>query len=235
LEKKAMKKVAVLSICSFLFLLITNAHAALIGSWDFNEGFGNVAHDISGNGNHASGLTSGWIPGKYASGTTSDNIIVQPDPSLLLSSSLSIGAWINMQEFNGLQRRIVEMAPDYGFLFNPPTMYGLEFQKPALGEWFHAAITWDGSMAQFYYNGIPATPVVAQTTIVQHPNLSLYMGYPGYILDEVRIYNHVLTRNEILRDMNFDSTGSAVPEPASLLLLSFGLLGAGLLKRRIKK
>ena len=232
----------ILIALSFLVALnsfiVPKVNAALIGYWNFNEGLGDVANDSSSFGNHASGLESGWVAGKYGYGTTSDNIIVPPDSSLLPYNKLSITAWAKIDEFNGLQRRIAEMEYRYGLLFNPPNIdletpflfninsdnFGFEFQDPEIGEWFHAAVSWDGNVAQFYYNGVPATPVVVNTTINQVGGVPLYLGAQGYTLDEVRIYNNAISRQQVIRDMNFDST--AVPEPATVLLFTSGLAGA---------
>ena len=161
-----------------------------------------------------------------------------PDPSLLPSTNLSITAWAKIDEFNGLQRRIAEMEYRYGLLFNPPNIdletpflfninadnYGFEFQDPEIGEWFHAAVSWDGNIAQFYYNGVPVPPVVVNATIDQTGDVPLRLGAQGYTLDEVRIYNNAISRKQVLRDMNFDS--AAVPEPATMLLFASGLAGA---------
>ena len=226
------------------FLMMPKADASLIGYWNFNEGLGDVANDSSGFGNHATGLESGWVPGKYGYGTNSSTIIVQPDSSLLPSSSLTISAWAKIDEFNGLQRMIAEMEYRYRLLFNPPNVdfetpflfninsdnFGLEFQNPEIGEWFHAAVSWDGSIVQFYYNGVPATPVVVNATIDQVGGVPLYLGAQGYTLDEARIYNTALSRGDVIRDMNFDST--AVPEPSTILLLGAGLLGGIRLRKR---
>lgn len=225
-------------------LMMPKADAALIGYWNFNEGSGDVANDSSGFGNHATGLDSEWVSGKYGYGTNSSSIIVPPDASLLPSTSLTISAWARIDEFNGLQRRIAEMEYRYGLLFNPPNSdletpflfninsdnYGLESQDPEIGEWFHAAVSWDGNIVQFYYNGVPATPVVVNTTINQEGGVPLRMGREGYTLDEVRIYNTALNKNKIIKDMNFDST--AVPEPSTMLLLGAGLLGGIRLRKR---
>lgn len=229
------------------FALWSNVHASLIGYWDFNEGLGDSAFDSSGNNNTASGLDASWVSGKHGYGTNSSNVIVQPDQSLLTASSLSISAWAKIDEFNGLQRRIVEMAPNYGFLFNPQNNdsqtafllslnlqnYSFEYQDIPQGEWFHTAATWDGNVAQYYFNGIPATPVSAQTVINQDGTVPLYMGAEGYTLDEVRIYDNVLSQEEILRDMKFDSTNSVIPEPTTVLLFGAGLAGIWLRRRSV--
>ncbi|HOW35989.1 MAG TPA: PEP-CTERM sorting domain-containing protein [Candidatus Omnitrophota bacterium] len=229
------------------FVIASKANAALIGYWNFNEGLGDVANDSSGFGNDATGLNSSWIAGKHGYGTNSSSIIVQPDASLLPSSSLTISAWARIDEFNGLQRRIAEMEYRYGLLFNPPNIdsqtafylnlnsdnYSFEYQDIPLGEWFHTAVSWDGNIAQYYINGIPVTPVVADAVINQNGGIPLFMGAEGYSLDEVRIYNNALSREEILRDMNFDST--VIPEPTTLFLLGSGILGTLFSRRKLFK
>ena len=213
------------------------AEAALVGYWNFNEGLGDVAHDSSGLGNDGTGLDSNWVAGKYGYGTTSDQITVPYDPALLPATGLTISAWVKIDEMNGLQRRIVEMDYRYGLLFNPldnnsqtpflfainSNNYGLEFQDVAIGEWVHAAVSWDGNMAQFYFNGSPAAPVGVSDSISQVGGVPLFMGRQGYTLDEVRIYNTALSREEILSDMNFDSAAPAIPEPAAMLLFGSGM------------
>lgn len=234
-----MKKMLVtFGFLAVLTLLAPRVDAALVGYWNFNEGVGDVANDSSGLGNNATGLDSGWVPGKYGYGTVSSDIIVPPDSSLLPSTNLSITAWARIDEFNGLQRRIAEMEYRYGLLFNPPNVdletpflfnissdnYGFEFQDPEIDEWSHAAVSWDGNIVQFYYNGVPVPPVVVNATIDQTGGVPLRMGAQGYTLDEVRIYNNTISQQQVIRDMNFDS--AAVPEPATVLLLASGLAGA---------
>lgn len=242
-----MKKILIMFVYLMVlnFLMIPKADATLIGYWNFNEGTGNVAHDSSGFGNDGTGLDATWIPGKYGYATNSDKVTVPPDASLLPSSNLTISAWVRIGEFNGLQRRIAEMEYRYGLLFNPPNIdletpflfninsenFSFEFQDPEIGEWFHAAVSWDGSIAQFYYNGVPAPPVAVSGAIDQTGSVPLYMGREGYTLDEVRIYNTALNQDEIIRDMNFDST--VIPEPSTMLLLGAGLLGGVRLRKRV--
>src|SRR3989339_132285 len=71
----------------------------------------------------------------------------------------------------------------------------------------------------FYLNGVPSTPVSAQTIISKYGFSPLLMGAQGYTLDEVRIYNHVLTGEEI-RDVS-----GVVPEPTTMFLFGTGLVG----------
>ena len=81
-----------------------------------------------------------------------------------------------------------------------------------LNEWIHVAVTFDGSQAKFYFNGIfsgsspQSSPqnVVRQTNFIGKSNWSFYGdALANAIYDELRIYNRVLTQNEIYSLMYF--------------------------------
>lgn len=70
------------------------------------------------------------------------------------------------------------------------------------GEWVHFVFTWDGTQLNFYINDVPQTPV-SQTKSALPIVTSLDIGRAfksGYwegIINEVRIYNHALSADEI--------------------------------------
>ncbi|MGD9164919.1 MAG: LamG domain-containing protein, partial [Chromatiales bacterium] len=74
--------------------------------------------------------------------------------------------------------------------------------SPTVGEWYHLAITRDGSLYTIYVNGVPAASTTDARTI---PNSSApltlgqaeYLGFMNGRLDEVSIYNRALSEAEL--------------------------------------
>jgi hypothetical protein len=105
-------------------------------------------------------------------------------------------------------------------------------------QWYHIAWTYDAAIgeAKMYINGVlEATSTVAGSDVVlASPGMTIgarvatvtptYDRYFNGIMDEIRIYNHVLSANEV--------AALAVPEPITLTILGLG--GLTLLRIRRK-
>ncbi len=102
-------------------------------------------------------------------------------------------------------------------------------------EWQYIAWTYDEAFQRLYVDGVqvfsaPFTdPWVGNNIdllIGQHQAFSQF-NFNGMI-DESRIYSGALTKDEIIRDMNF---GNVIPEPTTLLLFAFGLIGLAISRK----
>ncbi len=128
----------------------------------------------------------------------------------------------------------------YACLNGPPAADGpCDFEMIAsrtvdLNEWHFVAWTYDESAGVLYDNGIPVLSLPfsdpwegndLDLLIGQHQELA-FANFVGMI-DEARIYHGALTQEEIIRDMN-----AVIPEPSTAVLLSAGLLGLALRKRK---
>jgi len=78
----------------------------------------------------------------------------------------------------------------------------------ALNQWSYLAVVFDGSQVKFYLNGALVSTVPLQATITARSNPfrlgadnNTQQFFKGS-LDEVRIYNHALTTQEILTIMS---------------------------------
>jgi hypothetical protein len=105
---------------------------------------------------------------------------------------------------------------------------------PAVGEWSYLVTAWDGSTQSLYLNG----ELIASGTTWFH---DLPGSYPLAIggkewdmnqfwngeIDEVEIYNRALSASEI-RGIYADT----IPEPATVVLVGFGLLGLAAWRRQ---
>ncbi|MBU6320948.1 hypothetical protein KGO04_00170 [Patescibacteria group bacterium] len=99
-----------------LFLLPASAHASvltrpannlgLVGYWQFNEGSGSLAHDVSGNG-VAGVVVNGpatWTTGKFGSAlllSSASNQQVQATSTKAVQFSTTQCAWIKLNSYNG--------------------------------------------------------------------------------------------------------------------------------------
>ena len=200
-----------------------------------------------------------WGQGKYGNallfnGIPNAVVTVPYNDSLSLLNSFTIMAWVEPQSSG--DRRIIEHytagGPSIGFILRPseePSFAGKWQVASSLGNiwsnelvqtdtWQHLAVTYDEVNLQLYINGVLDTAVPASGSLYDYHDPWIIGGtlndpgapnsYKGSI-DEVRIYNHALSGDEIIRDMNFDS--KAIPEPATMLLFGTGLVGAFLRKR----
>jgi len=244
-----MKKTILVLLITVLFA--SNADAGLVGFWGFNEGTDAIVNDSSGFNNNGFFTPGNpvWIQGKYGSallfnGVTNAVVTIPESSSLQLNDSFTISAWVI--PFSTGDNRVIE----HYTAGNPMGIILRQAPSPDLGKWQVATsmtnlwsdaqvqqnvwqyitVTYDGSIMQFYTNGNFDSSVLASGSLYDDGDPWIIGGTlndPGApnsfngIIDEVRIYNHALTFNEIQNDMN----NNPVPEPASLLLFSTGFIG----------
>jgi hypothetical protein len=193
------------------------------GYWRFDEGTGTRASDASGNNNNGTfmgGVT--WDTGRFGSGVRingTDGVVVVPNSaSLNPTAALSISAWINVDTWDGGNRRIVQKGDNdnqYRFLEEGGVLkfdlFGvtngtLTTTLPSTGVWHQVVGTYDGSTMKIYIDGHvvaqqPASGAIATTTN------SLYIGSKGIggtagnhfqgVLDDVRVYPVALSSDYI--------------------------------------
>lgn len=95
-------------------------------------------------------------------------------------------------------------------------------------EWVHIAMTYDvDSGVELYFNGEEKAGEGVEPPVVDEIDGSIMVGarHPGQeffagIIDEVALYNRVLSLDEIQRDM--EAVGGAAVEPSSKLAVTWG-------------
>lgn len=155
----------------------TQLENSLVGYWNFDEDSGDIASDISGNGNDGTisgvSLTSG-ITGNALSFTGEKNSYVEipNSASIELRDAMTISAWINPDEVASYDRIIAKPHTTFA---SPYNMYSLIFDnagharfegcigehkteingvsKIPLNEWTHIAATYDGLQLKLYVGG----------------------------------------------------------------------------------
>jgi hypothetical protein len=202
----------------------------LVAYYPFNAN----ANDESGNGNNGtvSGATlttgrKGDANGAYSFDGSNDFISVADDPTLDLSSALSISVWIypegglvdgdsivEKRETDGWGRYAVwtrvTVAPGVQFGGNDgigPQTDPRVISSATIGldDWYHIVGTFDGSKLRIYVDGVPAGEA-DQTESFTQSDQPLYIGADPLPpdnkffqgrIDDLRLYNRALDQSEI--------------------------------------
>jgi hypothetical protein len=197
----------------------------LIGWWTFDEGSGTVAKDSSGHNNNGT-LNGGpqWVSG-YSGGAlkldgTDDYVDCGNDPSLDLTA-WTITFWLNVtqnKDYNAFVVKGLDAAENYEVLgFANGSMHmPITFDSgtrtfvntPAgiivAGEWAHFAYSYSSTTGRrFYkdgnsvYSDAPAGTPKASTEVLTIGNERPMTRFTNGIMDDVRIYNRVLTAGQV--------------------------------------
>jgi hypothetical protein len=237
----------VLALTALLFVVRLNAAPALVAAYDFNQGSGARLTDVSGNSNHGA-LTNGpvWTAaGRYGGALTFDGsndlVSINDAPSLDLTTGMTLEAWVRPTTVSGWRTVLLKEIPGslaYCLYANQTAHRpGTEIRVgsnvyntsgtaalPA-NAWTHLAATYDGAILRLYVNGVQSGSRAISGSVVTSSsplriggNLVWGEYFRGQI-DEVRIYNGVLTQAQIQSDMNTPVTpasGDTVAPSVSL-------------------
>src|SRR3989454_10789310 len=211
-------------------------------SYRFDEAAGRVATGSSGTGNTGSLLggttwTAGHVGPAVNFDGVSGNATAATTTGLNLSATLTIAAWINPSDVSAPYRTLVGKGVyglrGYGVnLFNGQ----LNFSKVGLadvtssvllstGTWQHVAITWNAATSEvkFYLNGALAQTIINSVVLAAPLDtdkllVGLWLGggssFAG-AMDELRIYNRVLSETDILALYNNSPPTVSITAPAT--------------------
>ncbi len=216
--------VVVLSIA-----LTSTTEAELVGWWRFDEGSGTIANDSSGNGND--GTFNGdpqWVVGYFAGALefdgTDDWLDCGNDPSLDLTT-WTITFWLKVNEnknYNGFIIKGNDVTENYEVLgfadgsFHFPIAHtdgSRTFINTAAGvivpdEWAHFAYSYNAAQGRRFYKNGDLIFEDTESGTPQTSSVSLAIGneqplsrYVNGAMDDIRIYNHLLSESELLASM----------------------------------
>jgi hypothetical protein len=213
----------------------SGASSGLVAAYAFSEGTGTAVADASGNGNNGT-LNSGvtWsTQGRFGNalsfnGTT--GFVTVPDaPSLRLTGTMTLEAWVYPTSLSGSWRDVIYKGNDNYYLEALSTQGGAPATGGTFGEtyglsalalntWSHLAATYDRVTLRLYVNGVQVAsraltgPIATSNNPLQIGGDSIYGQYFQGLIDEVRVYNRVLSQAEIQTDMN-TAVGAMVAVP----------------------
>ncbi len=202
--------------------------SGLVLAYGFDEGTGTLTTDSSGNGNTGTINGATWATGKYLNALSFDGTNDWVDVgSPTITDDLgpkTITMWINPNTLTGylISKRDsscqgywrLDSSPGWFKKFTGTTPDTATSNILPINTWTHIAVTWDGTItpAKIYLNGVEAsytTQITGSGTPQSDATCNLRIGtrdgtstFFNGLIDEVRIYNRVLSLSEITTDMN---------------------------------
>jgi uncharacterized repeat protein (TIGR01451 family) len=223
------------------------ADDGLVAEWHFDEGSGSVLVDSSGNGNDGVIHGATWVERKYGGALSfdgrNDYIKVPYSESLYIHGSFAIELWVYIEGNQGTYRELIGnrgsgtrgeyswvmmISPDNEFEYwvgDPHSTYTLiKGKKLTTNAWYHVVFIRDAGVGKIYLNGkldnsMPSIDVGHLTSDIAIGYDIQIDKYPfNGIIDEIRIYNRVLTAEEIKQHYEGNQTAlsltkSAAPHP----------------------
>ncbi len=226
LRRTVMYKKLIYLVSFVLVLCIaSNASADMLVHWTLEEGSGTTAFDISGNG--YDGEFSGepqWVEG-HGGGTALqfdgiDDFVVYSFDEVQTFATFSVALWVKADTLGqpnycsafsshfpntaGFQVDVDGGNPG-NYRINPNSGNQFAFGT-ATTDWIHLALTTEGTSMNLYYNGnwassntlVDTDVVFNQFAIGVNRNRNFWFACT---IDDLRVYDHVLSEAEILSAM----------------------------------
>jgi len=212
------KKLVLWGALFALLAMLGSARAELVGHWKLDEGGGTVADDSSGNG--YDGTFAGapaWVAGQLGGAIQVDgDDWVDCGDVLALTDALTITCWVKPEAASGIQgfagRNGAYALKSNGtqMQFTTPGVrdhWGPNFGFEA-GTWQHVAASFlpsDGEGLVFYRNGVETDR--SDSSALGAGTGPFLIGSNQWgenlngMIDDVRVYDHILTPEEIAEAM----------------------------------
>lgn len=212
-----MKRIGVVLVVSLCIVQIAcyaaEKEKGLVAYWSFDEGKGDVAKDMSGNGFDLQLTDQEWTKGKIGSALKFNltPVELESNEKLQLGDAISVEAWVYQTEKTGDYTGIVYKWSDY-LLRTDNDAEGGKFSffvnldgsweprvwcfPPELNKWYHLVGVWNGKKLTLWINGEKTEQDRAGTPTPGDQPLLIGQGFIG-IIDELKIYNRALTADEV--------------------------------------
>lgn len=236
--------ILVISILFASTVLAQDLDESMVLYLAFDEGDGDTTKDYSQYGND--GTLNGnpdWVDGKFGTALEFNGtqwVEVSSTPELQIGDQLTMMAWFNAEDISDW-RQLIAKSDEYLLRIDLPQEGNKmsAFVKPQgnweprasasvpkKNEWIHFAATYDAKQdtnnLKVYVNGVlsGSSTRPGKVTATANPVEIGRWGGGSYfvgIIDEVRIWNRVLSEEEIERQMNTGKEGLWTVQPLSKL------------------
>lgn len=210
-----------------------------VAAYAFDEGSGTAVADASGQGNGGTFTGASWTTsGKFGSSRSFDGVddmvTVADSSSLDLTSGMTLEAWVKPDVATAYRTVLFKERGGDNLSYalytnsdpNGPNADGPSFLSAPnalpTGTWSHLAATFDGSTLKLWVNGeVVASQAGSTMTTGTGPlriGANTVFGGEDFdgLIDEVRIYNRALTKDELEADMANPVAPELAPAPDSM-------------------
>lgn len=182
-----------------------NGGLILAARWNFNDGSGPTALDMTANNNDAT--LKGTFGNALLFDGVNDYVSVGDSGSLDITGPITLEAWIkplvipvsgdkvivSKWNHNAPPQRSYYLTirdKKLSFYLSPDTVNYMTLQgadmTPYIGQWVHVAATFDGATAKLYINGVDQL-ITSTTTGIYSSSSPLYIG--SYLPTDLRTFN----------------------------------------------
>ena len=243
---------------TFIFLMIPFAISkdftdGLVFYHSYDQGDGDVAKDLSGNGHDGKIDKPNWVGGKFKKalqfdGGGSGTFVTIENTDTLNVDTCTFMAWVYSESWEGTRQIVGKSVHggcsgrgQYG-LFSEGGSFKLRFETesgrsdlttdlPPIDEWLHVAFTNDGTTGKIYIDGkeeATGNVLGKLKTNVDPLRISQDCDRPNNVfdgvIDEVRLWNRALTENEIKSYMNRGADGVFAVNASGKITTTWGSL-----------
>ena len=220
--------------------LASNVSAELVAHWKFDDGAGGTATDSVGNAHPGTiGGTANWVAGQVGGALDFDgstNYVDIGGDMPIISGTFSLTMWIYARDIPTVagdlrmplsndtwaDRAIhVHIWPETA-VFRIDTKNGTDISSNTViqaDQWYHVAGTLDAAgVSKIYINGVLDNSAVGEGReyIIGPANIGAYQESSRFfngMIDDVRIYNHILSEVEIQEIMKSEQGFAGTPSP----------------------
>ena len=201
---------------------VRNSNSLLTGlqaGFPLNEGSGTTAQDISANANNATLSRTSWAAGRFGNGLSfngSSSYASAGARSIPAPNATQTVSWFYLVSSNSNSAQVMirlsnttrSAELNFGIrnsrfgVWNQNSAWIVSAARPAAGLWHHVAYTFTGTTHSLFVDGVLAatSTVAAGTTpisIVEFGRGARSRNYFSGRLDDIRIYNRLLSTSEI--------------------------------------
>jgi hypothetical protein len=200
-----------------------------VAAYSFENGSGSTLTDVTGKGHtgtirEAAWTTTGRTGGALSFDGVNDWVTIDDALDLRFTNAMTLEAWVRPTANDNWRTAVIKERPGdlsyalYSSGIARPSVHiststgaagsATGPTAPALNTWTHLAATYNGSTVRLYVNGVQVATgnrsgtLFSSTGAVRIGGNSIWGEWFAGQIDDVRIYNTVLTAAQIQTDMN---------------------------------